>query len=80
MARLKQEPSQNLLIYGSAQPVGYLRQHQLIDQYRLMIFPTVLGRGKRLFGTESGPTNIKLVSSHPTSTGVVVLTYQSASA
>ena len=78
VARLKQEPGQNLLIYGSGQLVEYLRQHGLIDEYRLMIFPVVLGSGKRLFA--QAPTDFKLKSSHTTSTGVLVLTYQPANA
>jgi dihydrofolate reductase len=78
VARLKQERGQNLLIYGSGQLVEYLRQHGLIDEYRLMIFPVVLGSGKRLFASAS--TDFKLKSSHTTSTGVLVLTYQPANA
>jgi len=78
VARLKQEPGQNLLIYGSGQLVEYLRQHALIDTYRLMVFPVVLGSGKRLFA--EAPTNFRLKSSHTTSTGVLVLTYQPAHA
>ncbi|MDB5235938.1 MAG: riboflavin biosynthesis protein RibD C-domain protein [Hymenobacter sp.] len=78
VARLKAVPGQNLLIYGSAQLVNYLRQHRLIDQYRLMVFPIVLGSGKPLFNSESGPTDMTLVSQHTTSTGV--LTYQLADA
>ena len=73
VARLKQEPGQNLLIYGSGQLVEYLREHGLIDEYRLMVFPVVLGSGKRLFA--NAPTNFTLKSSHTTSTGVLVLTY-----
>lgn len=76
VARLKQEPGQNMLIYGSGELVEHLRQHRLIDEYRLMIFPVVLGSGKRLFAT--APTDFKLKSSHTTSTGVLVLTYQPA--
>ncbi|GAB3855667.1 dihydrofolate reductase family protein [Hymenobacter terrigena] len=78
VARLKQEPGQNLLIFGSGQLVEYLRQHGLIDEYRLMIFPVVLGSGKRLFA--SAPTDFKLKSSHTTRTDVLVLTYQPANA
>ena len=77
VARLKEEPGQNLLIYGSGQLVEYLRQHQLIDTYRLMVFPVVLGSGKRLFTAEIG-SDFKLTSSHTTSTGVLVLTYERA--
>jgi dihydrofolate reductase len=79
VARLKQEPGQHLLIYGSGQLVEYLRQHQLIDTYRLMVFPLVLGTGKRLFTTEIG-SDFKLLSSHTTGKGVLVLTYERANA
>jgi len=78
VARLKQEPGQNLLIYGSAQLVQYLLQHGLIDEYRLMVFPVVLGSGKRLFAEPGPEAAMKLVSSHTTSTGVLVLTYRHA--
>ncbi|MDO7846526.1 dihydrofolate reductase family protein [Hymenobacter sp. M29] len=77
VARLKQEPGQNLLIYGSGQLVEYLRRHGLIDTYRLMVFPLVLGSGQHLFTTEIG-SDFKLVSSHATRTGVLVLTYERA--
>lgn len=77
VSRLRQEPGQNLLIFGSAQLVEYLRQHQLIDTYRLMVFPVVLGTGKRLFTTEIG-SDFTLKSSHTTGTGVLVLTYERA--
>ena len=76
--RLRQEPGQNLLIYGSSQLVECLRQHDLIDTYRLMVFPVVLGCGKRLFSSAVG-SNFNLVSSHTTRTGVLVLTYARAS-
>lgn len=79
VARLKQEPGQNLLVYGSGQLTEYLRQHGLIDEYRLMVFPVVLGSGKRLFAEGFG-SDFKLVSSHTTSTGVLVLTYELAQA
>ncbi|HEX8330245.1 MAG TPA: dihydrofolate reductase family protein [Hymenobacter sp.] len=79
VAKLKEEPGQNLLIYGSGQLVEYLRQHDLIDQYRLMVHPLVLGSGQRLFTAEINST-FKLVSSHTTSTGVLVLTYERVSA
>ncbi|MBO2009776.1 dihydrofolate reductase family protein [Hymenobacter negativus] len=77
VAKLKQEPGQNLLIYGSGQLVEYLRQHQLIDTYRIMIFPVVLGSGKRLFTAEIG-SEFKLTNTATTSTGVVILTYKRA--
>ncbi|MDQ2773071.1 MAG: dihydrofolate reductase family protein [Bacteroidota bacterium] len=75
VAALKQQPGHNLLIYGSGQFSEYLRQHGLIDEYRLMIFPTVLGQGKRLFESNIG-SDFKLTNTVTTSTGVVVLSYE----
>lgn len=75
--KLKQEPGQNLLIYGSGQLVEYLRRHDLVDTYRLMVFPVVLGSGKRLFTSAIG-SSFTLVSSHTTRTGVLVLSYERA--
>jgi dihydrofolate reductase len=49
VARLKQQPGQDILIYGSADLGHTLMQHDLIDEYRLMVFPVVLGSGKCLF-------------------------------
>jgi dihydrofolate reductase len=66
------------LIYGSADLVHTLMQHDLIDEYRLMIHPVVLGSGKRLFKDGSGKKVLKLVDTRTTSTGVVIVTYQPA--
>ncbi|WP_210516660.1 dihydrofolate reductase family protein [Hymenobacter terricola] len=79
VAQLKRQPGQNLLIYGSGQLTEYLRQHGLVDEYRLMVFPTVLGSGKRLF-TEGFGSDFRLTNTVTTSAGVVVLTYERASA
>jgi dihydrofolate reductase len=67
VARLKQRPGGDLLVAGSAQLVHTLIQHRLVDEYRLMIFPIVLGGGKRLFpdGIESIP--LTFVGSKPAS-------------
>jgi len=80
VARLKQEPGQNLLIYGSAQLVQHLHAKGLIDEYRLMVFPVLAGNGKRLFADGSAKADMKLISSYTTSTGVLVLSYKRASA
>jgi dihydrofolate reductase len=74
---LKQKPGQDLLIYGSGELVRMLMQHNLIDEYRLMVHPVVLGSGKRLFDG-SPRTALRLVDTKTTSTGVVLLTYQPA--
>ena len=75
VTHLKQEPGQDILIYGSGELVRFLMQHDLIDEYRLMVHPVVLGSGKRLFETGS-QAPLKLLNTQTTSTGVAVLTYQ----
>ena len=75
VAKLKAE--RNLLIYGSAALVQSLMLHNLIDEYRLMVYPVVLGRGLRLFADDSEAT-LELVGTKTTRTGVAVLTYRPA--
>ena len=77
VSRLKQQPGQNLLIYGSGELVHTLMQHNLIDEYRLLVYPVVLGSGKRLFKDGSAAT-LKLVDAKTFSSGVVALIYQPA--
>ena len=78
VAKLKQQPGKDLGILGSGELVHTLMQHNLIDEYRLLVFPIVLGSGKRLF-RDGGPTTaLRLVDPKTTSTGVVILTYQPA--
>jgi dihydrofolate reductase len=77
VAKLKQQPGQDLLIYGSGELVRTLMQHGLIDQYNLLVYPVVLGSGKRLFG-DASKTALKLVETKPFGSGVVLLTYRSA--
>jgi dihydrofolate reductase len=77
VARLKQQPGQDLLIYGSATLVQTLIQHNLIDRFRLIVYPVVLGSGKRLF-TDGIRADLRLVESKTTSTGVALLTYEPA--
>jgi dihydrofolate reductase len=50
-------------------------RENLVDEYRLMVHPLVLGTGKRLFRGEAGSVRLKLVESKPTTTGVLLLTY-----
>jgi len=76
--KLKQQPAQDLLIYGSGALVDTLMQHNLIDVYRLMVYPLVLASGKRLFREGDDKTTLTLTDAKTTSTGVVVLTYQPA--
>jgi dihydrofolate reductase len=79
VAELKDRPGDDLLIYGSGEVVDELTRHGLIDEYRLMIHPVVVGTGKRLF-TDLPATTLRLVDVITTGTGVVVATYVPAPA
>ena len=74
VARLKEQPGENILVYGSGKLVQVLMEHDLVDEYRLMVFPIALGSGQRFF-TENTKTTLKLADTQTFSTGVVVLTY-----
>ena len=76
LPRLKQETAQDILIFGSGQLVHSLHAQDLIDEYRLMVFPVVLGGGRRLFGEESEKKTLRLLESRQFPSGVAVLTYQ----
>ncbi len=78
VTKLKQEPGKDILVYGSGDLVNTLMKHNLVDEYRLMVFPIVVGSGKRLFEGEIDTTVLELVDSKTFGTGVVVLTYQPA--
>src|SRR6266516_6048569 len=76
ISKLKQQPGQDVLIFGSSELVHTLHERDLIDEYRLMVFPVVLGSGKRLFSGGNEKKVLKLVETRTLGSGVVVLTYQ----
>jgi dihydrofolate reductase len=77
IAQLKRETNGDILVAGSARLVKTLADHDLVDEYRLMIFPIVLGSGKRLFGDGIDKTRLRLANSMSVGTdGVLVLTYE----
>jgi dihydrofolate reductase len=79
ITRLKEQPGGDILIYGSGQLVSTLMQHDLVDEYRLMVFPLVLGSGKRLFADGVGKTQLRLAEATPVGPdGVVILIYRPA--
>jgi dihydrofolate reductase len=77
--KLKREVDGVLLVAGSVSLVQALTEHDLVDEYRLMVFPTVLGSGNRLFGDTGASKTLKLVEARPVGPdGVVILTYAPA--
>ncbi|MDX2139714.1 MAG: dihydrofolate reductase family protein [Chloroflexota bacterium] len=77
VTRLKQQDGQNMLIYGSAELVQTLRQADLIDEYRLLIYPIIVGAGKRFF-LDGEQSELQLISHDVLNNGVVALVYKPA--
>jgi dihydrofolate reductase len=78
VSTLKQQPGKDILVFGSGNLVKALMHHDLIDEYRLMVFPIVLGSGQRLFEDGIDTTAFELIDTTTFGSGVVVLTYRSA--
>ncbi len=79
VARLKQQEGKDILVFGSGELVNTLMEHDLVDEYRLMIHPVVVGKGKRLFGDVGEIRDLRLVDTKPVGPdGVLVLTYEPA--
>jgi dihydrofolate reductase len=74
---LKQADGPELQVHGSANLIQTLLEHGLIDEFRLWIFPLVLGKGKRSFDGGTLPDGLELASSQVYSTGVIMATYRS---
>jgi dihydrofolate reductase len=79
VTKLKQELAGDIVVHGSAQLVQALLEHDLVDEVRLMVFPVVLGSGKRVFGETSDKKPLRLVSSKAVGDGVAILVYEPAS-
>jgi dihydrofolate reductase len=78
VAKLKQEYDGDVVVHGSAQLVQGLLERDLVDELRLMVYPVVLGNGKRLFGETSDKQALRLVDSKTVGDGVAILVYQRA--
>lgn len=78
VAKLREEPGGEIHVMGSGDLIQTLIRHDLVDEYRLMIFPVVLGTGKRLFAEGAVPAALELVESRTTPGGVVICVYRRA--
>jgi dihydrofolate reductase len=77
IAKLKEQPGGDILVNGSVQLVQTLAEHDLVDEYRLMVFPVVLGGGKRLFGDTSDKIGLKLADTKPVGECVILTLHPS---
>jgi dihydrofolate reductase len=75
-AKLKDEVDGDIVVHGSARLVQTLLEHDLVDELRLMVFPVVLGSGKRLFGETSDMKPLRLLDSKAVGDGVDILIYE----
>jgi len=78
LAALKHEDGPELQVHGSANLIQTLLRHNLVDEFRLWVFPLVIGSGKRLFADGTVPAGLRLADSKVSSTGVVMGTWQPA--
>jgi dihydrofolate reductase len=80
VARLKEQPGEDLTVLGSGELVQALRRRHLVDRYVLLIHPLVLGSGRRLFPDGGPAATLRLIDSVTTTTGVIIATYQPVTA
>jgi dihydrofolate reductase len=78
VTKLKEQPGNELQVHGSGNLAQTLIEHDLIDEYRLLVFPVHLGSGKKLFADGVKAAALKLITSTTTSTGVIIATYEPA--
>lgn len=76
ITRLKQQDGPLLQVHGSWQLIQALLAHNLIDEFRLWIFPTIVGSGKRLFENGSLPTDLTLIKTEATPSGAIMCIYR----
>jgi dihydrofolate reductase len=78
VSKLRQKPGGDIVVHGSAQLVQTLLEHDLVDELRLMVYPVILGSGKRLFGETSDKKRMKLMDSRTVGDGVTIQIFQPA--
>jgi dihydrofolate reductase len=80
VAKLKQQPGQDLLMYGCHDLMHTLLEHDLIDEYRILLHPVLLGRGRSFLKDGAERVKLDLVDATVIPAGVAILTYQPARA
>jgi dihydrofolate reductase len=78
VAALKEEQGDEIQVTGSGELIQTLMEHDLVDEYRLWVFPVVVGEGKRLFASGALPSALKLVDTKVSTTGVAIQSYERA--
>ena len=78
VSQLRKKVAGDIMVHGSPQLVQTLLEHELIDELHLLVFPVVLGTGKRLFGDTSDKKRLRLTDSNTVGDGIAVLIYQPA--
>jgi dihydrofolate reductase len=73
---LKQQPGRNIVSYGGGQLINFLAEAELVDEYKVWVFPLVLGRGKHLFPSGTTRSDLTLKDAHQLQSGVTILTYR----
>jgi len=80
ISKVKQQPGKDMVIFGSGSIVSTFMQHGLIDEYRIIVNPIVLGNGNPLFKGINGKQNLKLLNTKVFDSGLVILFYEPAQA
>lgn len=78
IAKLKEQDGPEIQVHGSGDLIPTLLKHGLVDEFHLLVFPVVLGSGKRLFAGGATPSGLKLVDSKVASSGVIITRYEPA--
>jgi dihydrofolate reductase len=79
ISRLRQAPGGDIVVHGSAQLVQALLEYDLVDELRLMVFPVVLGTGKRLFSPTGDKKRLRLADSKVVGEGIAILIFKPVS-
>jgi dihydrofolate reductase len=76
VAKLKEQPGDELQVHGSSGLAQTLIEHSLVDEYRLLLYPVHLGTGKKLFRESTKPEGLRLISTKTTASGIIIANYE----